>query len=105
MSPFEPEHPSGPRPLDGSLEALSRRFGMEGVQASSRIFANWEDIVGPAMAEHVRPLRLTPEALVVACDHPAWATQVRRLADTVLDRVAAETNTERPASLEVRIQR
>ena len=40
------------------------------------------------MAEHVQPIRLDRESLVVTVDHPAWATQVRRLGETLLDRVA-----------------
>jgi predicted nucleic acid-binding Zn ribbon protein len=105
VSPFEPERPSGPRPIDGSLEAISRRFGLEEARFSAQIFARWEEIVGPDMAAHVQPVRLTPDVLVVSCDHPAWATQVRRLADTLLDRVAAEVGVARPGSVEVRIQR
>ena len=48
------------------------------------------------MAGHVQPIRLDSEALVVSVDHPAWATQVRRLGDELLDRVAEETGA-RPA--------
>jgi predicted nucleic acid-binding Zn ribbon protein len=106
MSP-EPFHRrnSEPRPLEGSLEALSRRLGLEGAVGVGRLFAGWSDIVGPAMAEHVRPLRMDATALVVSVDHPAWATQVRRLGDTLLDRASEYAGVERPARLEVRVQR
>ncbi len=106
MSP-EPPHRrnSEPRPLDGSLDALSRRFGLEGAQGLGRLFAGWTDIVGPAMAEHVRPIRIDASSLVVAVDHPAWATQVRRLGDTLLDRAASRAGVPRPDRLEVRVQR
>lgn len=105
MSGFRPDRPTDPQALDVSLEALARRYGLDGVRASAAVFAHWEEIVGPAMAEHVQPVRVEPEALVVTCDHPAWATQVRRLADQVLDRVAEECGVVRPARLEVRIGR
>lgn len=106
MSP-EPPHrrDSEPRPLDSSLDALSKRFGLEGAQGLGRLFAGWTDIVGAAMAEHVRPVRIDQSALVVTVDHPAWATQVRRFGDTLLDRAAAHAGVERPARLEVRVQR
>jgi len=106
MSP-EPIHrrDSQPRPLDGSLEALSRRLGLEGAVGVGRLFAGWSDIVGEAMAEHVRPVRMDATALVVTVDHPAWATQVRRLGDTLLDRASEYAGVERPARLEVRVQR
>ena len=106
MSP-EPPHRrnSEPRPLDGSLEALSQRLGMEGAVGVGRLFAGWSDIVGEAMAEHVQPVRMDRSALVVTVDHPAWATQVKRLGDTLLDRASAYAGVERPGRLEVRVQR
>jgi len=95
----------GPRPIDASIEAVSRRMGLKDARGLGRLFALWKDIVGPVMSEHVRPVRLDAGVLVVAVDHPAWATQVRRLGDDLLDRVAAEAGVARPTRLEVRVQR
>jgi len=104
---FDPPHRrnSEPRPLDGSLEALSKRLGLEGAVGVGRLFSGWSEIVGEAMAEHVRPVRMDRSALVVSVDHPAWATQVRRLGDTLLDRAAAHAGVDRPERLDVRVQR
>lgn len=106
MSP-EPPHRrnSEPRPLDGSLDALSKRFGLQGAQGLGRLFSGWPEIVGEAMAEHVKPVRIDADALVVTVDHPAWATQVRRLGDTLLDKAAEHARVDRPARLDVRVQR
>jgi predicted nucleic acid-binding Zn ribbon protein len=103
----EPQHRrnSEPRPLDGSLEALSQRLGMEGAVGVGRLFAGWSDIVGEAMAEHVQPVKMDRSALVVTVDHPAWATQVKLLGDTLLDRASAYAGVDRPGRLEVRVQR
>jgi predicted nucleic acid-binding Zn ribbon protein len=95
----------GPRSLETSLEAVTRRLGMHDARGLGRLFARWPEIVGPAMAGHVQPLRLDEHSLVVSVDHPAWATQVRRLGDTLLDRVAEETGASRPPRLEVRVRR
>jgi predicted nucleic acid-binding Zn ribbon protein len=95
----------GPRPLDSSLDEVSKRLGLEGSRGIGRIFASWPDAVGPAMAEHVQPIKLDGDVLVVAVDHPAWATQVRRLGDDLLDRVAERADVPRPARLEVRVRR
>jgi len=54
----------------------------------STVFARWEDLVGTAVARHATPLRLETGTLVVAVDHPAWATQVRILAPGILARIA-----------------
>ena len=95
----------GPRSLDASLDAVSRKLGVKDSRGLGRLFAHWAEIVGPAMAEHVRPVRLDKEALVVTVDHPAWATQVRRMGDLLLDRVAEDTGAARPGRVEVRVQR
>jgi predicted nucleic acid-binding Zn ribbon protein len=70
-----------------------------------RLFARWEELVGPAIAAHVRPIRLDAEALVVTVDHPAWATEVRQFGEELLDRVASEVGVARPDRLEIRIRR
>jgi predicted nucleic acid-binding Zn ribbon protein len=68
------------------------------------LFARWEDIAGPALAEHVRPVRLAEGVLVVAADQPAWATKTRASAGTLLARVGELTG-ERPGRLDVVIRR
>jgi predicted nucleic acid-binding Zn ribbon protein len=95
----------GPRPLETSLETVTSQLGLGGSVGIGRLFARWEEIVGPAVAAHVQPVRLDASALVVTVDHPAWATQVRHLGDDLLDRVAEVTGTARPDHLEVRVRR
>ena len=105
MPPPADRGDTGPRSLDASLDAVSRRLGMRDSRGLGRLFAHWPEIVGDGMAEHVRPIRLDRESLVVSVDHPAWATQVRRMGDLLLDRVAEETGSARPLRVEVRVQR
>lgn len=95
----------GPQPLNASLDALSDRLGAQGARELGRLFSRWDEIVGSAIAAHVRPVKLDNQALVVSVDHPAWATQVRYLGDDLLDRVAEVTGTTRPSRLDVRVGR
>jgi predicted nucleic acid-binding Zn ribbon protein len=95
----------GPRTLGTSLDAVSGRLGLASSSSQARLFSQWEDIVGPAMAAHVQPVRLDDEALVITVDHPAWATQVRHLGDDLLDRLAEATGLPRPATLDIRVAR
>lgn len=96
---------NGPLPLTTSLDALSYQLGQGGSAGLGRLFSQWEEIVGPAMAAHVRPVRIDNLALIVTVDHPAWATQVRHLAEDLLKRVAEVTGAPRPEHLEVRVNR
>lgn len=70
-----------------SLEALARRLGLAGPSALAAVFGRWEDVVGPLLAAHTRPVSLTGGVLVVAVDEPGWATQLRFLADDVVARL------------------
>jgi predicted nucleic acid-binding Zn ribbon protein len=96
---------SGPQPLGPSLDAVSKRLGIGDSRGLGRLFAHWGEIVGPVMSEHVQPIRIDRDALVVSVDHPAWATQVRHLGSDLLDRVAEESGLSRPGRVEVRIRR
>ncbi len=99
------ERDSGPRSLGASLDEVTKRLGVDDAHGLGRLFAHWEEIVGPSLAEHVQPLRVDRDRLVVTVDHPAWATQVRHLGAELLDRVTEEAGLPRPAGVEVRIRR
>lgn len=71
--------------------------------ALGAVFSRWDEIAGPRLARHVRPLRLAGGVLVVAVDQPAWATQVRSLSTQLLQRVA-EVSGEAPARLQVTVR-
>jgi len=51
------------------------------------VFSGWDAVAGPELAAHARPLRLHGATLVVAVDHPAWATRARMDAAQILARV------------------
>jgi predicted nucleic acid-binding Zn ribbon protein len=95
----------GPRRLDASLGAVARRLGLEDPDGLGRLFGDWKEVVGPAVAAHVQPIRIDSDTLVVEVDHPAWGTQVKALGDDLLDRIAEQTGLARPHQIDVRIRR
>lgn len=109
MSPSVPYRPDetqfGPSPITDSLNVVSRKMGMSEAAGLGRLFTHWSEIVGEGMASHVQPVRLDADALVVRVDHPAWATQVRSMAEELLDRVTQHVGGVRPGRIDVRIQR
>jgi predicted nucleic acid-binding Zn ribbon protein len=114
MSPGEPgryrpdgrgRNTDGPVHLSEALAALSKRIGIAAPDVLSVVFGRWEELVGSAMAAHVRPLKLQERTLVLAADHPAWATQVRHLAAEIIAKIAAAcAPAEPPERLEVRVR-
>jgi predicted nucleic acid-binding Zn ribbon protein len=68
------------------------------------LFTRWEEVAGPELSGHVRPMRLQNSTLVVAADHPAWATRARMDSERILVRTRelGDTTIER---IEVVVQR
>ncbi len=81
-----------PLPLTDALDGLLRSLrGGAGRAEVGGVFGRWEEAVGAALAAHVRPVRLEHGTLLVEVQDPAWATQVRFLADDMRDRLAQIT--------------
>ncbi len=69
---------AGPRPLADSVASLLARLGAPASASTMEaLFARWEDLAGAQLAAHVRPRRVDGAVLVLAADHPAWATRAR----------------------------
>jgi predicted nucleic acid-binding Zn ribbon protein len=70
-----------------ALGEVASRMGAGRADVVGAVFGRWDEIVGPAVAAHVRPVRVDGVTLVVSADHPAWATQMRHLAPDILARL------------------
>ncbi|MHB8293688.1 MAG: DciA family protein [Acidimicrobiales bacterium] len=66
-----------PRTLGASLDALARSLGAPDATCVPLLFASWDDIVGASLARHTWPLSVSASGLLVATDHPGWATELR----------------------------
>ena len=84
-----------PVPFTDALDGLLRSLrGGAGRAEVGGVFGRWEDAVGAAVAANVRPVRLEQGTLLVEVDDPAWATQVRFLADDLRSRLREVTGVE-----------
>ena len=97
---------AGPVRIGDALGEVASTLGAGRADVVGAVFGRWDDIVGPAVAAHVSPVRVDGGTLVVSADHPAWATQIRHLAPDILARLSevcgARNALER---LEVRVRR
>ena len=96
---------NGPRRVGESMPRLLGRLGASATPATlEAVFTRWDELVGAELGEHLRPVRVDGRALVVAVDHPAWATRARMESGQILARlrVLADTPIER---LEVVVER
>ena len=79
-----------PAALGDSLSALVSERQWEDALRTAGIPARWEQIVGADIAAHCRPERLEGDTLTCVAESTAWATQIRMLSRTILDRLAVE---------------
>ena len=78
----------GPRRVGESMPRLLGRLGAPPTPAvMEAVFTRWEEVVGAELGGHVRPVRVDGRALVVAADHPVWATRARMESGRILARV------------------
>jgi len=106
MSPWKPlPDPDGvpPRRLAESLDRVARSMGAGSSAALSSLFVDWEAMVGPQIAAHVRPRSLRDGVLVVVADQPGWATQLRYLEADLLSRLADRLGPAAVSAIEVRV--
>lgn len=93
-----------PIPLAASLDAVVRSLrGPSRVEVGG-LFGKWNEAVGEQIAAHVQPVKLDRGELLVEVDDPVWATQVKFLAGTIIERLGdvAGVRVER---IDVRVDR
>ena len=76
----------GPLRISDSLAALARRFSRSDLIGIAAIEDHWAELVGEPMASHARAIALRGTTLVLAADQPAWATQLRLHAGSLVAR-------------------
>ncbi|HMC40620.1 MAG TPA: DUF721 domain-containing protein [Acidimicrobiales bacterium] len=107
MSTWQPSGPPPgerpPRKLSELLDSTTRRLGGPSASTASTVFAHWEEIVGTDIAAHARPVSLHRGILVVAVDHPAWATQLRYMTADLLTRIGDAVGGADVAEIHLRV--
>ena len=102
--------PSGPSPsereprrVSDSLDRITRRLGGPSAGTATSVFSRWADLVGADIAAHARPVSLRGGVLVLAVDHPAWATQLRYMTSDLLGRIEGVAGKEAVTQIQVRV--
>ncbi|MEX3100222.1 DUF721 domain-containing protein [Streptomyces sp. V2] len=78
-----------PLALGAAINRLLTERGWEAPAAVGGVMGRWPEIVGEKLASHCTPQRYDEDerVLVVECESPAWATEVRRLAPALVARL------------------
>jgi predicted nucleic acid-binding Zn ribbon protein len=93
--------------LASVVRALGQRpgGGAAGGSGTVSVFRSWDDVVGAPVCEHARPIALDDGRLVVEVDQPGWATQLRYLSATIIERLGEAVGPGVVRSIEVRVAR
>lgn len=76
-----------PARMGGALDRVVRHLGAPSVAALGALHDRWPELVGERLAAHTRPVAVRDGVLVVGVDDPAWATQVRFMEATLVERL------------------
>ena len=90
--------------MAASLDRLSWALGGPAAVVLERVFSDWPELVGPALAGHTRPLSLRGGVLLVAVDDPAWGTEVRYRSADLLARISSRLGAAAPGRVEVSVR-
>ncbi|WP_138444896.1 DUF721 domain-containing protein [Sinomonas susongensis] len=90
-----------PLGLGSVVQRMVAERGWSSPVAIGSVMARWRDLVGPEVAAHCTPESFEDTTLRVRCDSTAWATQLRLLSTTLLDRFARELGPDVVRTLQV----
>jgi predicted nucleic acid-binding Zn ribbon protein len=76
-----------PVPLRDAIAAVGRELGLPPADVVATLVKQWEDIVGPAIAQHAEVRSVRDGECTIVVDGPAWATQLRYGSADLVSRV------------------
>lgn len=79
--------PRDPQRLNTVLEKMLVNLGWDRGLSAGRVLAEWDEIVGPAIAQHSHIESFEEGVLVVSTDSSAWAAQLRMLGPQIVTRI------------------
>lgn len=88
---------SGPRPdardpqlVGDALDKILTELGWDDGMSAGQVLAQWDEIVGPHIAEHSEVVSFTDGVLTVSATSSAWAAQLRMLSAQIVTRIHEE---------------
>ena len=98
-----PRRKGSPTALGDVVGQVLGDLGLAGVAKAHRIGARWEEIVGPQVAAHCRPLGLRGDVLEIGVDSPVWSQQLQLRKPELLSALAATFGCDAPRELRFQV--
>ena len=77
----------GPRAVKDLLGRFLESGGLMQAMEDRRLYADWEEIVGPAAARETRPMRIEKEVLWIGVSNAPLANQLLYLKGKIIERI------------------
>ncbi|CAM3284531.1 DciA family protein [Stackebrandtia soli] len=78
-----------PQTLKSLLAKMVSDRGWNTQAAGASLFARWNEIIGPEIADHCRPMGCRDGELSIEAESAAWATQLRLFKPQILAKITA----------------
>jgi len=73
--------------IDALITALLQKKGLQSQLQRYRAWLCWDEVVGPQIAQHARPLRLRDALLEVRVDQAVWMQQLQLLKPMIVKKL------------------
>jgi hypothetical protein len=93
-----------PMPIADALAAVRAELGLPAGDVLSTLDSRWSEIVGEDVAAHARLVSVRDGVVTVAVDSPPWATQLRYLEASLIERANAEVGRDAVYAITVRVR-
>lgn len=103
MKNGRPSRPD-PQPLGRVLDELITRRRWAGRLDGAKIFDYWDEVAGPEIAAHAKPVRLHGGVLVIAASDAAWATQLHYFTGDLQARVNSRMGADTVRKVQIVVQ-
>lgn len=93
-----------PDRLGPALDRLLGHLGAPPARVVSALEGIWAEVAGPGLAACSQPVELRDGTLLVSCDEPAWASQLRWMESDLCRRLTERLDGVPVRALRVRVR-
>lgn len=81
------DKPSQPTPLAQILNQVLESRGLSARIKQHALFEQWEEIVGPTLADKTQPMKIQGKFLYIGVEHPAWIQELQFMKPKLLEKI------------------
>ena len=94
---------SQPKPIGNVVGQVLGDLGLDAAASAFRIGEMWEDVVGPEIASHCRPVAIRNDVLEAEVDSSVWCQQLQMERPQLLEALRAALGDDAPSDLRLRV--